>query len=187
MHQEICPYAFLPICLFACPPLPAPPNINIGLPRSTHLLHAHCLHVSPTFWAGKHGPVVHQCSRLPTSLGVATPSPSPPFPPHTYPYSIATTPRSSSPLFSMSRNPTANSFLAWDHDITTKTGTNTSLPDFPIPLTPCAVLPPGKCSLVHTGIVSCCWQHPRCPSSMPAPTEPSLWAGIFFISKILSN
>ncbi len=63
------------------------------------------------------------CALLPpmlSSLGIATSSPSLPFPPYTYTYSIATTSQSLSPLFLMSRNPMASFFLTWDHTIVIK-------------------------------------------------------------------
>ncbi|SJL11784.1 uncharacterized protein ARMOST_15193 [Armillaria ostoyae] len=60
--------------------------------------------------------------------GVAAASASPPFLPYTNPYSVATTSQSSSPLFSMSRNPTASSFLTWDHTIIVKWATRPPRP-----------------------------------------------------------
>lgn len=93
---------------------------------------------------------------MPMSLGVATPSSYPPFPPHTHSYSRATTSQSSSPPLSMSENPTASSFLAWDHVIAMKTGTNTFPPHFPIPPTSCPILPLANCSLGCTGTLPYC-------------------------------
>ncbi|PBK62357.1 hypothetical protein ARMSODRAFT_980814 [Armillaria solidipes] len=45
---------------FARPPLPAPPNTNIGLPRLSQSLHSSRSHASPIIWVGEHDPAARQ-------------------------------------------------------------------------------------------------------------------------------
>ncbi len=66
-------------------------------------------------------------------------------------------------------------------------GTNTSLALSFIPPVLCPVQPPWNHSFGHRWMLCCrCW-HAQCLPLMPIPTMPSVWAAIFFISKILSS
>ncbi|PBK78635.1 hypothetical protein ARMSODRAFT_968719 [Armillaria solidipes] len=61
---------------FACPPLPAPPNTNIGLPRSSQSLHSSRSRASPIIWVGEHDPAARQSPRCPRRW-VSLPHPNP--------------------------------------------------------------------------------------------------------------
>ncbi len=61
---------------FARPPLPTPPNTNIGLPHSTQLLHAPQSRPSPVFYVGEHDPAMRCCLWCPCCW-VSLPHPHP--------------------------------------------------------------------------------------------------------------
>ncbi len=173
---------------FSHSPLPAPPNINIGIPRSTHTPQPPQSHGSPIILGGGTWFCCAPEPLMPMSLGIAMPSPYPPFPPHTYPYSVATISQSLPPLFFNVRESNSELFLS---PVTT-----------PLPWK-WAPTPPAPTFLSHWHLVlsylsqiirletqgpyPVCRQHPWCPPSTPMPTEPSLWAAIFLFLKILST
>ncbi len=174
----------LPVRLFACPPLPTPPIINIGLPplypitpRTPSPWLPHFLsrrNMDPWCTSGLdallpryryHIAITHFFCPIPT------------------PYGVVTTTQSSPPPFSMCGNATVCSFLVWDHTIAIKRAPTPVWPSALSHRHPILSEHPEPVRLDTDGLPAAVGDTRDVRHRRPPPTVPSLWATIFLFLK----